>query len=232
MEYDHNFYQRRRAMTLPAARKVLSIVAQHTKFSSVADFGCGVGTWLSVAKQMGADRAVGFEGDWVTHEMLDDKTIDLRRGSLENRVSLDSPVDLAISLEVAEHLSPGRADTFVEDICAAAPYILFSAAIPGQGGKGHINEQWQSYWAEKFAARGYKIFDVVRPEILGDQTIPYWYQQNTMLLMRAEAAPHALLPYERKPESMDFVHSSLFERARKKRKPLIRKIKERLLGRK
>ena len=60
----------------------------------------------------------------------------------------------SISLEVAEHLSPGRAESFISDLCQAAPVVLFGAAIPGQGGVGHLNEQWQSYWANLFEACG------------------------------------------------------------------------------
>jgi hypothetical protein len=45
--------------------------------------------------------------------------------------------DLAVCLEVAEHLPPERAESFIRELCDLAPVVLFSAAIPGQGGTGH-----------------------------------------------------------------------------------------------
>ena len=33
--------------------------------------------------------------------------------------------------------------------------VLFSAAIPGQGGQDHLNEQWPEYWQKKFEVNGY-----------------------------------------------------------------------------
>lgn len=212
MEYNAEFYSGRRKMTQPAAEKILPILMQLASVRSVADFGCGIGVWLSVARTMGATRTIGFEGEWVTTEMLENADIDLKRGSLEKRVQLDEPVDLAISLEVAEHLSAVRADSFVDDLCAASSLILFSAAVPGQGGKGHVNEQWQSYWAEKFGHHGYRIFDIVRPQIWGDAEIPYWYQQNTMVLIREGHVPVSLQGCDKTPAQMDLVHKKLLER--------------------
>ena len=85
---------------------------------------------------------------------------------LENNIQIESKFDLAITLEVAEHLSEIRADSFIDDLCALSDLILFSAAIPDQGGRHHINEQWQSYWEPKrFKQRGYHVYDIVRWKI-------------------------------------------------------------------
>jgi hypothetical protein len=48
--------------------------------------------------------------------------------------------DLAISLEVAEHLPEGSAGALVSTLIEAAPVVVFSAAIKGQSGTNHINE--------------------------------------------------------------------------------------------
>lgn len=124
-------------MTLASARRILRLVQDVVPFTSIADFGCGSGTWLSVAiDEFGVSNAYGIEGPWMTKDALDNSAITFHPQNLEKPVVLRQSVDLAISLEVAEHLSPARAASFVEDLCAASPCVLFGAAIPGQGGGG------------------------------------------------------------------------------------------------
>jgi hypothetical protein len=193
------FYSARRKNTLASAKRILGIVHQLVPFRSVADFGCGTGTWLSVALQdFGARRAIGLEGDWMRAEWLDDAAIELRHHDLERVASIE-PVDLAISLEVAEHLSSARGEGLIGDLCAAAPTVLFGAAVPRQGGVGHVNEQWQSHWARLFAGRGYHCYDPVRPLIWDEGELPYWYRQNILLYSREPLdAPD--------PSMLDIVH--------------------------
>ena len=109
---------------------------------------------------------------------------------LEKHFDLATRYDAVITIEVAEHLAPERADSFVDDLCRHADTVVFSAAIPGQGGKGHKNEQWQSYWAEKFEARGFATFDVFRPNLLRDPGVLPWFRQNILLFAKdgSEAA--------------------------------------------
>lgn len=215
--YDKAFYENRRRQTLHTAQAVLGVVSEVLVPASVADIGCGTGTFLTAALAGGAVRAIGLEGSWVSGEQVDNQAIDFRNRDLEQRFTLGERVDLAISLEVAEHLTPERADTFVADLCACSPAILFSAAIPGQGGVNHVNEQWQSYWARKFEANGYRAYDIVRPVIWSDEGIPAWYRQNIILYLdrtlasRASAAPSA-------PKSLDLVHPEFWNRANRELK--------------
>ena len=209
--YPAGFYQNRRAHTAHAARRILGALPAALPRASVADIGCGTGTWLAAALQLGARTAFGIEGDWVTPAMLDDPAIAFAPQDLEQRFTAPR-VDLAISLEVGEHLSPGRAETFVADLVALAPAILFSAAIPGQGGVGHLNEQWQSWWAERFAANGYTAHDVIRPAIWTDEAIPAWYRQNVVLYLDgATRTKLGLTPLG--PTLLDKVHPSFWARA-------------------
>ncbi|MGB3338826.1 MAG: class I SAM-dependent methyltransferase [Devosia sp.] len=209
--YPADFYQNRRAHTAHAARRILGALPLALPRRSVADIGCGTGTWLAAAVQDGAQTAFGIEGDWVASAMLDHPDIVFAPQDLE-RPFTGPRVDLALSLEVAEHLSPGRATGFVADLVALAPAILFSAAIPGQGGVGHLNEQWQSWWAECFASHHYRAYDVIRPAIWTDEAIPAWYRQNAVLYLdRAIAAALSLTPTE--PALLDRVHPAFWARA-------------------
>jgi len=74
-------------------------------------------------------------------------------------------------MEVAEHLSEARAASFVEDLTALGSVILFSAAIPFQGGEHHINEQWPEYWALMFRGFGYDCADVLRELVWADPQV-------------------------------------------------------------
>jgi hypothetical protein len=61
---------------------------------------------------------------------------------------------------------------------------MFSAALPGQGGQNHINEQWPNYWQELFNGYGYEMIDFFRFKIWNNTKIEYWYKQNLFLVVR------------------------------------------------
>ena len=209
--YPPGFYADRRTHTAHAARRLLAALPAGLPRASVIDIGCGTGTWLAAALATGAQTAFGIEGDWVTPAMLDDPRIAFTPHDLE-RPFAGPRVDLALSLEVAEHLSPARAPGFVADLIALAPAVLFSAAIPGQGGVGHANEQWQSWWADLFAAHGYAAHDIVRPAIWADEAVPAWYRQNAVLYLDAPSATRlGLIPTD--PALLDCVHPAFWSRA-------------------
>ena len=89
-------------------------------------------------------------------------------------------------LEVAEHLPEQSAKTLVESLCSLSDFILFSAAIPGQGGLHHLNEQWQEYWVVQFKEKGFAAFDCIRPKIWNNSKIQFWYKQNILLFAKRE----------------------------------------------
>lgn len=208
--YPADFYARRREHTSVAARRILDALTADVAIDRVADIGCGTGTFLAAALDRGASFAFGVEGAWVDRSMLDDQRIVFENQDLGR--SLSGPtVDLCLCLEVAEHLPPERAAGLVGEIAALAPAVLFGAAIPGQGGVGHLNEQWQSYWAELFESQGYAAYDVIRPAIWTDETVPAWYRQNTILYLRSEHAVSGLVPTA--PALLDRVHPAFWARA-------------------
>lgn len=216
--YHPNYHQEKNAGSLCAARTVLPILFNRFAVRSVVDFGCGAGTWLAAAKELGVTNLTGIEGPWA-EKWVDDSIIaradfSLVLESLEQPVRLTRPFDLAISLETAEHLNPTRARTFIQDLCAASTRVLFSAAIPGQGGTNHVNERWPSYWASIFAHSRYVPVDCIRPQIWDTADIPWWYRQNCILyvheneLTRIESESNSSIPLFSVP--LDIVHPDLF----------------------
>lgn len=155
----------------------------HTLFApkSVVDVGCGIGRWLQELKNSGIDDVTGIDGFHLNKDLflLDQK--DLLQFDLENSFEVKRTFDLAISLEVAEHISEKNAGLFVQSLTRLSNTILFSASIPGQGGQNHINEQWPSYWQKKFKEAGFTFYDIIRPQIWWNRDIKSYYRQNMFI---------------------------------------------------
>lgn len=183
MTYDDIFYFENRAGSVMSARAILSTLLPHLECRSMVDFGCGTGTWLWVAHSFGVESIRGLDGDYVPPRQLMIPQDCFCAVDLEEPVVLEKKYDLAISMEVAEHLHKESADTFVESLCNAADTILFSAAHPGQGGDGHINEQPMTYWTSKFGKHGFLPVEI-RQLFEGNEDIESWYRENIVLYVR------------------------------------------------
>jgi SAM-dependent methyltransferase len=158
----------------------------------VVDVGCGVGPWLRAAADRGIDDYLGIDGDWVPADRLAIPADRLHTHDLREPLRLDREFDLAICVEVAEHLPDAAAPTLVATLTRLAPVILFSAAVPDQGGDGHINEQWPAYWAELFAEHGYAAHDRIRLPVWLDDRADWWYRQNVLLYVDRTRRPPGL----------------------------------------
>jgi len=169
---------------MSAPREVVPHVMKLVTPSSVLDVGCGTGTWLKAFEEMGVSDYAGVDGDYVKRENLKIAENRFHPIDLRKTWSLDRKFDLVVSLEVAEHLPETSADLFVEALASHGETILFSAAIPGQGGQNHLNEQWPAYWQQKFLKHGFYFHDLIRPLIWNNENVHWWYRQNIFLLKR------------------------------------------------
>jgi hypothetical protein len=129
---------------------------------------------------------LGLDGAYVNREQLLIAPDEFQPRDLQAPISLDHRFDLVMSLEVAEYLPPSRSRSLVRDLTSMAPLVLFSAAIPHQGGRDHINEQWQSCWASLFNEHGFRTFDVIRPVIWDNSQVERWYRQNIVIYCRED----------------------------------------------
>jgi SAM-dependent methyltransferase len=185
--YSEKFYNEMVDTSVSSAEVVVPLVlaslAPHS-IQSVIDVGCGEGRWLSVFKKNGVTKVFGVDGTPVTKERLAIAIEEFKQVDFEKPFALDKKADLAMSLEVAEHLPNSKADGFVETLTSLAPVVLFSAAIPHQGGSHHINEQWPEYWEKKFKARGYVPVDIIRRKVWNDPRVSFFYAQNVLIYVR------------------------------------------------
>ena len=188
--YNNEFYENRHRNTVYSAEIILSIVGEVLpRIASAVDVGCGVGTWLNVLKERGATDIQGIDGDWVNRDFLRIPSEDFLEHDLNRSIKLNKKFDLAISLEVAEHIEPDNARNFVSSLASLSDFMLFSAAIPNQGGVGHLNEQWPDYWISLFRDEGFVGMDIVRKRIWDDESIPFWYRQNILLFVKETRIP-------------------------------------------
>ena len=184
-EYDANFYAFLNSFAVRSAKAIVPVVKGALPVSSVADFGCGCGAWLSVWRETGAD-IIGVDGDYVDRRWLLIPPETFRPADLAYSVDLGRRFDLVQSLEAAEHLPATAAGNFIHTLTRHSDAVLFSAAVPGQGGENHLNEQYPEYWRLLFGMEGYKPFDLVRPAVRGNEAVQRWYRYNTILYLRAE----------------------------------------------
>lgn len=188
--YDAIFYANLHEGARRSARRVLPFVFDRIQPRTVVDFGCGSGAWLAEAEALGA-AGLGLDGPWVPQDALVIAADRFQEADLSKPIDLVRSFDLALCLEVAEHLPAKAAATLVGTLTRHAPAILFSAAIPGQGGTGHLNEAWPQVWCDLFAEAGFDGLDVLRQEIWNDPLIEPWYRQNLLLFMRRNGNPVA-----------------------------------------
>lgn len=190
--YASGFFKDQQEGSRRSAEAVVPIILDLIQPKSVLDVGCGVGTWLEVFRAHGAAEILGIDGPYVDQSMLRVASREFRVMDLAEPFSVQRRFDLVTSLEVAEHLPAESASTFVSSLVRHAPAVLFSAAVPHQGGTHHVNEQWQPYWINQFARVNYTCFDVLRRRIWKDDSIEYWYAQNMFLFLDTSAVDATL----------------------------------------
>jgi SAM-dependent methyltransferase len=206
MSYTSAFFQTQMAGSRQSADRIAAIIVEQLHPKSVVDLGCGVGTWLAAFQRLGVERIEGYDGDYVDRELLQIPPGSFHPIDLSTALRNGEPggeFDLAVSLEVGEHLPPAASEALVQRLTALAPAVLFSAAIPRQSGTDHINERWQSDWARMFAVHGYYPHDAVRPVVWDEPEVEPWYAQNALLYLR-EPSPA--------PMMLDLVHPRLWEK--------------------
>jgi SAM-dependent methyltransferase len=233
--YNSEFYHSYIGESEASAATVVPKIVELFKPCSVIDIGCGVGTWLKVFKEHGVQRLRGLDGSYVKEV---DYRIDwscFREANLENPSRPENEsFDLAICLEVAEHITPDKADTFVNFLSGCADVIVFSAAIPNQGGTDHRNEQWQSFWASKFIQRGFYATNLIRSQIWGSDQCAYYYQQNMILYVKKDSpwiAKHSGAQWQSDPDNcqvLDVVHPAKWLQAHDDRQLGLKRIRRAL----
>ena len=205
--YDDGFYQRHTQNTVKSARIIVPILLKLINSKSVIDIGCGLGAWLKVFSEYGITTVRGLDGYHIDTNKLLMNSAYFTPVDLTAPLNLEERYDLVVCLEVAEHLPEATAPTLIRTLTNLAPFVLFSAAIPGQGGREHINEQWPSYWKALFIENAFQRLDPIRRHIWQDNRVQSWYQQNIFLFGAREViARSECLKEEEKLSELDLIY--------------------------
>ncbi|MEG4011663.1 MULTISPECIES: glycosyltransferase [unclassified Microcoleus] len=187
--YTRDFYQLIAEGTRTSAREIIPLLLdllQPILPKSVVDVGCGTGSWLAAFHKLGISDCLGIDGDYVDRTILQIPLNQFQSADLKQPLQINRKFDLAISLEVAEHLPATCAENFVNSLTQLASVIMFSAAIPFQGGVEHVNEQWPQYWVYYFQKNGYAVIDCLRKKIWNNDKVEPWYAQNILIFVKQE----------------------------------------------
>jgi hypothetical protein len=195
--YTVDFYESVNQRASETAKLVFEILNKYVRVESIVDAGCGSGAWIRTAIEEGLEKAYGIDltssielinKNTDFKEYLDSGRIELiERDFVSNPISEFPKADVAVCLEVLEHLPPSIAGSLVSRLTESSDFVIFSAAQPGQGGTYHINEQELRYWVDQFAKYDFEPFDPFREILSQSKFVPRFYSLN-MLLMVSKAA--------------------------------------------
>lgn len=154
--------------------------------NSVLDVGCGRGAWLKEWESNNVNDILGIDGEYVDLKQILVKENQFKYFDIQNNFDLKRKYDLATCLEVGEHIEKIKSEVLVQNLVRHSDMILFSAALPGQGGTNHINEQDHRFWINLFEKYDYIPFDYPRLRIMNNIKIMPWYRYNLMLFVKSE----------------------------------------------
>jgi SAM-dependent methyltransferase len=211
-EYDSDFYDFADASARKSARRFIELVEQDVfaarRIVDVIDVGCGRGVWAAEWRRRGATRVLGVDGDYVSRNTLLIPSECFLAADLSKPFNADARFELVECLEVAEHIAPEFADTLIDGLVRHGDVVVFSAAVPGQGGEHHVNERAYSYWRDMFLAHGYQMYDAIRPLLRNELDVEPWYRYNAFVYangtgaerLSAQARARLLTPAQTVPD--------------------------------
>lgn len=187
--YSPKYYQ---TLVEPYARKSVPQMAKSIVETfhpqSVIDIGCGSGALLVELRKLGVRRLLGLDAAEAGLDIARARGLDTRKFDIVTDPLLYSACyDVVVSMETAEHLPASAADRYVELLCSLAPVVIFTAAHPGQGGIGHLNEQPPEYWKGFFKARGFQSLEktvAVWQPVWHSAGVADFYTNNLMIFQR------------------------------------------------
>ncbi len=217
LPYTDWFYELQQEGSLRSANVIVPIIMEAVSPQSAVDMGCGVGGWLSVFAEHEVDELLGMDGDYVPRDRLKIPIESFLAVKLPHNEDLGRTFDVALSLEVAEHLPKTQAVEFVRSLTRLAPVVVFSAAVPYQGGVGHANERWPSFWAGLFREQQYLAVDLIRPRVWDNDDVQPWYKQNVVIYVDSQRLGEYPMLEEGRGQTrdhmLDVVHPVLFEQS-------------------
>jgi hypothetical protein len=183
--YSSDFFDYIDSGSRASARVIPRLLLDQLKIDSLLDVGSGHGAWAAEWSKAGVGEVIAVDGHYVKSDQLAIAPESFIAHDLSLPLDLGRRFDLVQSLEVAEHLLHEHASGFIDSLTRHGDIVVFSAAVPHQGGEHHVNEQLPEYWRQLFAARGFDVFDWIRPRVAGNREVKAWYRFNTLIYANA-----------------------------------------------
>ena len=208
--YSKNFYKMNMRTNTISAERIISFVLSIYQPSSVIDVGASGGIFLLELMKRDIKDVLGIDGPWISDKDIVIPKENYIRIDLTKPFSFERKFDLVICLEVLEHLSWETGELLLRELTSLSDVILFSAAVPGQGGTHHVNEQWPSFWTKEFRKYGFTHIDL-RPYIWNDKEILPWYKQNMMMYIKREQCDYFLTKLNKleRLDPLSYIHPDM-----------------------
>jgi len=190
--YDKDFFLSNQEEGLKIYEWFVPLLHNIFKFQSIVDFGCATGSSLFYALKQGVSDVLGIEGspEAFSNLLIDKKYI--IQHDLREPLKVDRKYDIALSIEVAEHINKKYTDIYLESMCNSSDLIIFTGATPNQGGKCHINEQSHEWWIQKFREHSFGLDEKmtgllkrkIKENIKAGKFTAFWLVPNIMVFRR------------------------------------------------
>ena len=186
--YGGNYYDFSKDVTAGFVKEFVQMLVERFEPESVLDVGCGMGLYVNEFDKLGID-VEGFDGSpTALKETVARKELVWKEDIRELDTS-DKGYDMALCVEVAEHIPKKYADTLVQFITSASDLVIFSASPKGLGGTNHVNEQPRTYWYDLFREYGFKYLGLTTDKLSDEikaKGMPHWLWQDIMVFKKNE----------------------------------------------
>lgn len=197
--YDSGYFAREvEGPAVRSAGRIANSILNEFKVTRVIDVGCGTGALLEALRDRSCE-VFGLDYANAALKYCRARRLNVAKFDLERDIFNDKRTfDVAVSMEVAEHLPERAADRYVDLLTRLSPIVVFTAAPPGQGGTDHVNEQPPSYWINKFRQRGFEHVEELSQrwretwKAAGD--VKGWYYENLMIFRRVRLSNKGMEP--------------------------------------
>jgi 2-polyprenyl-3-methyl-5-hydroxy-6-metoxy-1,4-benzoquinol methylase len=184
--YDTDFFTEASAAKTSCAEAVAQILVAHLDFQTVFDIGCGTGIFLDALHRLGK-TVLGCDSS-PDALRLSSKAYPIFLADATQPILFNTPFDLVVCFEVAEHIPPRNSASLVRNCTTSGRCIAFTAAPPGQGGIGHINEKPYAYWIRLFSSHSFVLdpglTDAIKTDMRKHNVVP-WISANFMCFVPA-----------------------------------------------
>lgn len=191
-----------------SAEEIVPYIIELFNPESILDIGCGTGTWLKSAETLGVKKIFGVDGEYINKNQLEISQENFMSYNLQKVLNLNEKYSITLCLEVAEHLDEKYSDNLITSLVNHSDIVIFSAALPYQGGQNHVNEQDFGYWIEKFKKHNYKPLDIVREKFWNNSKVNWWYKQNIFVYTNRR---EIIEKYESAKPINTYIHPILFQ---------------------